>query len=470
MKKKFYLFIFFVMLISSVLMYKVDENRGVICRDEIWGNVRKILKEENKQMGSEEENSEDEISEEESEDERDEEKIYYEEFSETGINSWWIYPVSVCNAEYSYSSYTDNNYTSGLIIRNEKRKTFYKVGLKRNKRIDDHNAGAVEVLPGGKILYAICSHNEDRYVSVFTSTDKTGRKWNDEQKLSVNGRTSYVQIIRIGDEYYLFTRIYNKGKQVRWSWAVTHSKDGENWEPFTEVISSGAVQYYLKVCRVKNDSKRIRLVMYSNPNEHKTDIRVATYNVVNNTVEYTNGKKKTVKKVDKRPVNFSFIPIYLKREKGTDYRLLDVAVTDLKTVKFLYAKYCKNNKDAHYYVYTKAGKKKESKIKIVNAGAVMYKKGRYIGGAVFDEKSSYIVYLSRYDKKTKGWKINKYKVGMKSSKMISNISQTKSYKQKLLRPFFVHNSFKSQIGWSAGLYAENSYKVFNTTLKKTVVK
>ena len=59
---------------------------------------------------------------------------------------------------------------------------------------------------------------------------------------------------------------------------------------------------------------------------------------------------------------------------------------------------------------------------------------------------------------------------MKSSKMISNISQTKSYKQKLLRPFFVHNSFKSQIGWSAGLYAENSYKVFNTTLKKTVVK
>ena len=85
-------------------------------------------------------------------------------------------------------------------------------------------------------------------------------------------------------------------------------------------------------------------------------------------------EKKTVKKVDKRPVNFSFIPIYLKREKGTDYRLLDVAVTDLKTVKFLYAKYCKNNKDAHYYVYTKAGKKKESKLKIVNAGAVMYKR------------------------------------------------------------------------------------------------
>ena len=61
---------------------------------------------------------------------------------------------------------------------------------------------------------------------------------------------------------------------------------------------------------MKNDSKRIRLVMYSNPNEHKTDIRVAAYNVVNNTIEYTNGKKKTVKKVGKRPINFSFIPIY----------------------------------------------------------------------------------------------------------------------------------------------------------------
>ena len=470
MKKKFFLFIFFVMLISSVLMYKVDENRGLICKDEILGNVRNIFKDKDKQMECG--NSEDEINEEESEEseESEEEKIYYEEFSETGINSWWIYPVSVCNAEYSYSSYTDNNYTSGLIIRNEKIKTVYKVGLKRNKLIDDHSAGAVEVLPDGRILYAIASHNEDRYVSVFTSTDKTGRKWNDEQKLSVNGRTSYAQIIRIGNEYYLFTRVYNKGKHIRWSWAVTHSKDGENWEPFTELISSGAVQYYLKVCRVKNDSKRIRLVMYSNPNEHKTDIRVAAYNVVNNTIEYTNGKKKTVKKVGKRPINFSFMPIYLKKEKETDYRLLDVAVSDLKTVKFLYAKYCKNNKDAHYYVYTKNGNKKESKIKIANAGAVLFKKGRYIGGAIFDEKSSNIVYLSRYDKKAKSWKINKYNVGTKSSKMISKISQTKSYKQKLLRPFFVHNSFKSQIGWSDGTYAENSYKVFNTTLKNAIVE
>ena len=72
MKKKFFLFIFFVMLISSVLMYKVDENRGLICKDEILGNVRNIFKDKDKQMECG--NSEDEINEEESEESEESEE------------------------------------------------------------------------------------------------------------------------------------------------------------------------------------------------------------------------------------------------------------------------------------------------------------------------------------------------------------------------------------------------------------
>ena len=383
----------------------------------------------------------------------------------TGINSWWTYPLSISNGGKTYTSYTTNEGLSGIMVTDNLTGKVNRVNLANVEGIDDHNAGAVEFLPDGRILYAVTGHCKMNYITVFISKkpyDISGWK---KKKLRAEDNCTYVQIIKNNKGYFLFTRIRYKsvqkkdnGRSVKWAWVVSQSKDGISWTAFRNIVHGYGNQYYIKAMAVKGSSL-IRLVTYSNPNAKANDIRLCFYNPAKNQIQNESGK--TLYKITKNGVGLPYnkSKIIVKKEKNKSLRLLDVAYTDKKKTVIVYGTF--SGIEDGRYQYLKYTNKESTTVTIVKSGKAFYFKSKYIGGVVFSEENPYIIYLSREKKGV--WYIEKWKYNGNKFNKIKTIYKSK--KKVAIRPFLDKYGIR-YVNWSEGYYDVESFKKFDTYINK----
>ena len=378
-----------------------------------------------------------------------------------GTNSWWVYPLSVDNDKYIYTSYTSGGFSGLQQYNRETGKTKRKNLLKVKK--DDHNAGAVEFLDDGRLMYAVTGHGQFHYVKVFVSNKKDDiTKWH-SQTLVTEGTASYAQIIKMSSGYYLFTR----GKIVpdqadskepnRWYWSVFYSKDGITWSTEKKIIWADVTQYYLKATSC-TDSERIRLTMYSNPNAGQTDIRLAFFGTKKWVV--VNSAGKTLYKVSDTGQGLSFFDVPIIIGKGeTNQRLLDVAVSSTDKTMISYATFSDSSNATYKFALHNAKTGKTKIITIADSGNAFFSSSCYFGGMVFSSKYDSVMYLSR---KIDGlWRIeqwNRKNGEYHFNKLISTSTSN------LIRPFVSKN--KSILQWSEGFYDASSFKKANMEIRR----
>ena len=167
--------------------------------------------------------------------------------SNTGTNSWWVYPLSVTshlNEDITYVSFTDEEGYSGLMEQNLATGESKKVRLIKTG-IDDHNAGAVELMDDGRLLYAVTGHNRWGYILIYISTNPYDiSSWEKAIRIPMEGTATYAQLIKTKNGYQLFTRqripkSQSPDKIENWSWLVSSSSNGRDWSDFRTVIDGG---------------------------------------------------------------------------------------------------------------------------------------------------------------------------------------------------------------------------------------
>src|SRR5690606_34770566 len=164
-------------------------------------------------------------------------------------------------------SFTDNGGNTGVVERNLETETVGKSLIKtRILDVDDHNAGAVLMLPDGRLITAFTGgHNADTKMHVHRSVRKeTGLQWEQVADLTLSGRTTYNQMMLINGVLYLFYR-HRTGTVWRWR-MITSSDFGETWSAEQTIINGENLQWYCIFRPVLGDDDLIRIVHYSNPN------------------------------------------------------------------------------------------------------------------------------------------------------------------------------------------------------------
>ena len=378
-----------------------------------------------------------------------------------GTNSWWVYPLSVDNDKYVYTSYTNGGF-SGLQQYDRKTGKIKRKNLAKVKK-DDHNAGAVEFLDDGRLLYTVTGHGQFHYVKVFVSTKKDDiTKWR-SVNLETEGSATYAQIIKMSSGYYLFTRgkivpdQTNDREPNRWYWSAFYSKDGIKWSKEQKVIWADVTQYYLKATPC-TDSERIRLTMYSNPNAGQTDIRLAFFGTKKRVIVNSAGKKLYTVSDTGAGLSFWNVPIII--EKGeTNQRLLDVAVSSTDKTMIAYATFQDASNAMYKFALHNAKTGKTKIISIVDSGNAFFSSSCYFGGMVFSSKYDSVMYLSR---KMDGlWRIeqwNRRKGEYHFAKLIATSTSN------LIRPFVSKN--KSILQWSEGFYDTGSFKKADMSIRR----
>ena len=382
----------------------------------------------------------------------------------SGINSWWTYPLSVQykgKANKTYTSYTTKDGYSGLIEKNNQTGKITRVNITYNGK-DDHNAGAVEMLNDGRLLYATTGHCRDKFIKLYVSKNPENiTAWDQPLLLPTKGKATYVQIIKTPKGFYLFTRLRNAldetaDGRLHWTWAISFSENGRKWTPPRNIIDGGTKQYYLKAMACK-DSDDIRLIVCSNPKANQSDMRLAFYNPFTRTVQDEDEQVLSTADNQTYGVFYSDIPIIV--SKGTAHqRLLDVAYTNKDTTMIAYGKFTtSSNATYNYSIYSK---KELTTYNLCKAGKAFYAKSNYIGGIAISENAPNILYISR--NKGKMWYIEKWKLAGKKFKKVATIKKTSS--KLLIRPFLTKYC-TGKIHWSEGTYNENNYRKFNTEIK-----
>lgn len=299
---------------------------------------------------------------------------------EDSVSSWWTYPLAkrfVGFRDRSYLSYTDSLGYSGVISIDNNSGEITKRRLKKSD-IDDHNAVAVDIMPDGKIIAAYSGgHNTDKNIHVRISSKRESvTDFEDEVSVSVGEITSYAQIFFKNNLWWIFFRMSNT------AWGYIISENGKTWSSPVKLINGHPLQYYVKFCETKDD-KKLKLVMYSNPNSGDTNIRAAIFDC----------ESKVVSTLDGIPLGSSLVskdnvPIVLPNEDGKEQRLLDVAVTDPQKTIIGYVTFTTDS-DGEYKVI-EVGKQA---YKLADAGRSFYLGSKYYNGLAFvDDKT---VILSR---------------------------------------------------------------------------
>lgn len=380
-----------------------------------------------------------------------------------GINSWWVYPLSVRykgKSDKTYTSYVDSDGSCGLISYDNTNGNQRKVKIAREKA-DDHNAGAVEVLRDGRLIYITSGHNSRSYLKLYVSKEPESiRDWEEPVMLKTPAKCTYIQLVKNDKGYFLFTRLRYSWKQLsdgqsrRFTWAVSYSRDGLRWSDFRNVIDGGTVQYYVKAMPC-TDSDDIRLVMSSYPRNSNTDLRVAFYNPNRKTV--TDQQNKNLYRLKSKGWGLSFkkADVAVKKEKGSRNRLLDVGFTERKRTVIAYAS-GSDASDADYRVTEVKGKKKQTAT-LTNSGSAFYRPSWYFGGMAFSSKKANVLYLSR--KVGRYWQIEQWKkkkTGWKRAKVVM-----KSRNRVLIRPFTTKNG-PGYVSFSYGVYNDRKFNDFDT--------
>lgn len=380
--------------------------------------------------------------------------------SNTGTNSWWVYPLSVTshlNEDITYVSFTDEEGYSGLMEQNLATGESKKVRLIKTG-IDDHNAGAVELMDDGRLLYAVTGHNRWGYILIYISTNPYDiSSWEKAIRIPMEGTATYAQLIKTKNGYQLFTRqripkSQSPDKIENWSWLVSSSSNGRDWSDFRTVIDGGATQYYLKAMPCTNSS-RIRMVMYSNPNKKKTDIRLGFYNPTDQMIENAGFEELDYAEVNGSGVPFTKFNIIVSQGLGgTKHlnRLLDVAITPAKTTKIAFASFNSANNSTYRVATYNSVTEETTYKKVVTSGRAFYTRSKYFGGMVFDESDPDALLISR--KVGSKWRIESWT--LRNGKF-SKRSELYRSSKPTIRPFV--SRYGVNIHFATGDYNPLSY-------------
>lgn len=365
--------------------------------------------------------------------------------------SWWNFPLltrkNTHNNELIFS-YTDKTGSTGIIDYNIFTNQYNKVSIKeRILEVDDHNAGAIVELNDESFLTAFSeSHSRSNKFFIYKSEKLANtNKWRKIYDHSMDGATTYSQILYINEKLYIFFRLTLPNK--KFSWAMISSNDnGENWTSPKTIIYS-TLQWYALFKPVKGNNNYIKFVHYSNPTLRNTGIRGGYIDISNNKVIDADAKTIIGNLGDYNNVEkFTFL---IPETKNLTNRLYDLKITGMGNWNILYCTFS-NHKDGNYKLY-------ENGIiyQISEAGEAFYTPSKYYGGITYGNNND--IYLSRNTGLHGIYSIEKWE--LKSNKIIqSQILYTS--RNKLIRPIYE----KGVLAWLEGFYNPTDYKDFNTKI------
>lgn len=113
--------------------------------------------------------------------------------------------VSDLGKKKIFTTYTTAEGYCGVMERNLQNGKVRRINLAKFA-VDDHNAGAVELLEDGRILYIVTGHSEKKYLEIFISKKSGDISHWKKRRLKTEGWVTYAQIVRTEKGYFLFTR------------------------------------------------------------------------------------------------------------------------------------------------------------------------------------------------------------------------------------------------------------------------
>ncbi|MBQ4155382.1 MAG: BNR-4 repeat-containing protein, partial [Clostridia bacterium] len=295
------------------------------------------------------------------------------------IWSWWYYPQVVSHQNKLFFCFTTNDSYCGIAQYDQNTKQVTKTTLKKATTQDDHNSLALTLLDDNKILCAYAGgHNTDNNIHIRISKNALDiSQFEHSIVLRSSGRTCYSQIIKSNGKYYLFYRVNNN------NWAYRCSENGIDWSDEIIFVKAG-MQYYCKVMPT-TDEALIRIIMYSNPSNSATEIRMGFLNTSDNSFYNSDG----VTKVANEKNAYTDFNVILDKPTGKNQtqRLFDVAVTDPQNPEFLYTVFSKTkgSEDSVYYLFVRG-----EIYKICNGGKPLMDP-KYQLGASFIDKNNIVV-------------------------------------------------------------------------------
>ncbi len=360
------------------------------------------------------------------------------------IWSWWYYPQVVTEGTKTFWGYASKEGYCGVAEYDSATGKTKKTALKQALSIDDHNGLALTLLEDKRILVSYAGgHNSDYEIHIRISDKPLDiSSFSTELVLESAGKTCYSQIIHANGKYYLFYRINNNG------WGYRTTVDGINWTDEVMLVNTDK-QYYCKVMPTTN-SKLLRILMYSNPDNIYPEIRQGFLNTRNNDI--LDGDARTI--LGTSNLSHDDFQVLLQPEPGKTQRLLDVAETETGDARFLYASFTlkKGTNDAVYYLYDNG-----QTYKICDGGNPIWDPKYQLGAAFIG--SDKIASL-------------RHKDGFDYSEIYS-FDGTQVKLDKQVRKQIVYNSIRSArpivdvngkaFLWHYGYYDNNSYKNFDTS-------
>lgn len=364
------------------------------------------------------------------------------------IWSWWCYPqvlVDDENAIKVFWGFTDNEGFSGIAEYDDETAKVTKTILKKSPEIDDHDSVALEFMDDGRILVAYSAgHNNGKEVHVrISDLAKNIEKFSTDIILESSGAVCYSQILKTENGYFLFYRYNNQ------SWAYRYSTDGIKWSGEV-IIVTAPEQYYCKFVPVLNSSL-IRIVMYSNPNRDRNEIRTGFLDAAERKLLKADGN--TV--LGDRKISFDQFDVVIQPESGRKQRLFDVAVTAKDELRFLFASFNPKaaNCDSIYCLYD------TSEIKeICNGGNDLYTNKYQLGASFCGDKN--IVAARNQDGKDI---IELYEIKDDKVEIVKTLYQETKGVENIRNARPITDRQGKVVLWHRGMYDSSSFKKFSTS-------
>ena len=260
----------------------------------------------------------------------------------------------------------------------------------------------------------------------------------------MGGLTSYAQVFKIGDTYYIFSRTGVNN----WSYVTT-----EDFETFTSphVLISASAQHYVKFVPVADEPNVLRMAMYFNPTIANNSIRLGyidfdSGNIYSGSV---NNENIVGTLTGSAIANTDFIEIITSNNRN---RLFDIAVSNLNTVIIAYSTFTlSDTTDSVYHIYENG-----TVVDICHGGPFFYNPSGYMGGISFRNKDELVLAradsnndrIEVYERGNNGWEYKRTIFDEKRGTLpIRNI-----------RPIFDTDGLF--LLWQRGKYEPTSYTEF----------
>lgn len=367
------------------------------------------------------------------------------------IWSWWYYPQVVSERNKVFWGYSTSDGYCGVAAYDSTDKSINKTSLKKADKVDDHNGLALTLMDDKRIMCAYAGgHNSNNEIHIRISENPLDiSKFNESIVLESSGKTCYSQILYSSGKYYLFYRVNNN------SWAYRTSENGIEWTEELIVVKS-TLQYYCRVMPTTEDGL-LRILMYSNPTNSATEIRMGFLNTEDNSIY--NADTKTL--LENGNNSYDKFKVILDKPKSKTQRLFDVAITDPDKPMFLYTVFTSKAKinDSVYYLFD-AGES----YRICDGGKPLWDPKYQLGASFVNNKT---IVVSRNSEDTDYIEIYKYD-GKKVTYSKTLDTHSVIANSRNARP--IADIKGRAIMWHNGYYNLNSYTDFLTSARMYLIE